>query len=131
MGQTINLSKIPQPLLIEPLHLTDNIVLSLSIRFHPDGEPIDSIIHYHPKDEGIFDNEDVGHLMLDVWSISEPDRLIANVTLLAEEDLFAVRDIYVDPEWRNRGLISYMLANAQNLSGWSRIITGLEWVNVW
>lgn len=81
--------------------------------------------------EGIFDNEDVGHLMLDVWSVSEPDRLIANVTLLAEEDLFAVRDIYVDPEWRNRGLISYMLANAQNISGWSRIITGLEWVNVW
>lgn len=131
MTPNIILSELPDPLLLEPMQLTNDIVLSLSIRFYPDDEPCDLVFHYDPKLENIFDNEDVGHLHLDVWSMDDPDRLLANVTLLAEEDLFAVRDVYVDPEWRNRGLISYMLAVAQNLSGWSRIITGLEWVNVW
>lgn len=125
------LPEIPQPLLIEPLHLTNDTILSISIRFHPEGEADDYIIHYFPTDEGIFNNDDVGYLYLDVWSVSDPDRLIANVTLLAEEDLFAVREIFVDPEWINRGLISYMLANAQNLSGWSRTISGVEWFNTW
>lgn len=124
-------SELPAPILFEPLELTDHSNMLVSIRFSSIENALDIVTHINPKGIRQLDDSDAGYLLIDVWSKSEPEKLIANITFLVEDNLFAVRDIHVDQEWRNKGLLCIMIAIVQNISGWSRNISGLEWTNVW
>ncbi|PJI91279.1 hypothetical protein BC777_0103 [Yoonia maricola] len=104
--------------------------LTMSVRHHVTVGAEDQFMHFDQLTVPVLQYTDDGALLLDVWAESNSDWVASTIFLLTADHL-ALREARTFGRWREMGLVHLMTSVAQNLTGWTKQISGHRWANVW
>ena len=68
--------------------------------------------------------------LLDVWAEDNSDWIASTVFFLSGDNI-ALREARTFGRWRNKGLVNLMTTVVQNITGWTKEISGHRWTDVW
>lgn len=123
-------NQYPAPKHYIDLHYATAETLSISIRQHLIEDGKDQYRHLDQHSEPVLKYTDNCALLLDVWAEDNSDWIASTVFFLSGDHI-ALREARTFGRWRNKGLVNLMTTVVQNITGWTKEVTGHRWIDVW
>ena len=116
------------PVSFEPADLRCKDDIFISVRFMPDGGCPHPYFHLSARITGAIEPNETGVLLIDLWETAAPEKCIASMTFTVSHGLVTIEDGFVRGDHKGYGLMHLLIALAQNLCGWSRGVTGFQYI---
>ena len=121
----------PEPELFEPFLLSPDRQVAFTARYHRKVDGRDLIMQIPVTDDAPLRDGPDGTLLIDVWTVGDERDWLASTVFVMNEDQAHLERISIFGNWRSRGLFALMIVVAQELTGWSRTLSGLDQAQVW
>jgi len=100
--------------------------LYITARYLPEGRAPDPCFHLDAKATGAIGPNEAGTLLIDLWATETTHDRIASMQIQFSPSTAAIDDGYVRGDYKGTGFPHLLVAIAQNLSGWTRGVTGFQ-----
>ena len=121
----------PDPELFEVLSLDQGNRIAVTARYHRVEDGRDLLAHVPVYLDAPLKNAPDGALLIDIWSDDDDRDWLASTVFVMNEDVAELAQSRVFGGWQGVGLLPLMIVVAQELTGWTRKMSGLERVEVW